>query len=140
MRHHTGHCGSCTQFQIGLHLHHRHLHGAIAKYLQHQSPIELDVGLHQHCCSGHFTQHVLHWRGIGPRMGVRRAATQDFYPGVGQTHHGTTYRQPIKQKLVQLRHARLPSSQPTQGQRLSNFLQSVFKAVRIFDVVQGTQA
>ena len=53
--------GGCrAQAQIGLHFSHCQLDRTIAKNLQHQCAIELDVTLHQCAGGGHFAQQVHH--------------------------------------------------------------------------------
>jgi hypothetical protein len=106
--HLTQHRGRGTQAQVGLHLGHRQLDRAVAKHLQHQSAIELDVGLHQHGSSSHFAQQRTHRLRVRPGGRVARAACQDFAPGIGQAHQHAAHGQAVEKKLVKFRHEGVP--------------------------------
>jgi hypothetical protein len=90
-----------AQAQIRLHLDHAQLHRAIAKNLQYQSAVELDIALHQHACSGHLAQQLANGRGVSACLGVGGAARQNVLPGIGQAHQHAANGQTFENEFME---------------------------------------
>ena len=93
--------GGGAEAEVRLHFHHRQLHRPVAKDLQHQRAIELDVGLHQHAGRRHLAQQHTH---LGHVFAHGLAAAQDFLPRVIQPHQHAAHRQAFEEKLGQAAH------------------------------------
>jgi len=92
------HFGGGAKGQVRLNLRHGHLYGAVAKDLQHQGTVELDVGLHEHGRGRHFTEQFAHGRGEG--LAVFTAA-QHLVPAGGQTDQHAANRQAFEDEFVE---------------------------------------
>jgi len=88
--------------EIGADLGDRQLDRAVAEDLQDQIAGELDVGVHQHACSGHLAEQPLHRLGPGHRR--PGAARQNFAPAFGETDEDAADGQAVEDESVQFAH------------------------------------
>jgi len=114
---HLTHLGAGgAQTEVGLHLGYSHLDRAVAKDLQDQGTVELDIALHQHAGRRHFAQQLAHRRRVGTGTGVGGATGQDVLPGVGQADQHAAHGHALENEFVQFRQG---SGHPVKGAFLS---------------------
>ena len=101
--------GGGAQTQVGLNFCHRQLERAVAKNLQHECAIELDIALHQRCGGRHFAQQLHH---LGWVAASRLTALENLAPGIVQAHQHAAHRQTIENKFVKFRHSVACGHQP----------------------------
>ena len=96
MRDLGGDRGGRTQGQIGLHLGHSQFDRAVAKNLQDQGAVELDVGLHQAGRRDHLSQQMLHGHRVRPGRTSRLTPAQDLGPTIRHTYQHAAHWQAFK--------------------------------------------